>query len=58
MYRHNILKFNVFQPKHICYKQNKFPEFQVLKKKKPQKKIQAIQKVFAFILVPLNRKIF
>lgn len=34
MYRHNILKFNVFQPKHICYKQNKFPEFQVLKKKK------------------------
>lgn len=54
MYRHNILKFSVFKPKHICYKQ-KFPEFQVLKKKQ-QQKIQAIQKVFAFILVPLNRK--
>lgn len=55
MYRHNILKFSVFKPKRICYKQNKFPKFQVLKKKK---KIQAIQKVFAFILVPPNRKIF
>lgn len=34
MYRHNILKFSVFKPKRICYKQNKFPKFQVLKKKK------------------------